>query len=120
ALFNPYYKQFMPRVGVAWVPGLLPGVLRNKLVVRAGYAITSFLEGTGANLRLPLNPPFFFESDTLYDLNRPGDIQVGFTDAVPLNVPSGNVRAWDPNLRPQFTRQWNLTLEQPLTNTFSV
>ena len=66
ALFNAYYKQFMPRVGLAWVPDLF----NDKLVVRAGYAIISFLEGTGANLRLPLNPPFFFESDTVYDLNR--------------------------------------------------
>ena len=116
ALFNPYYKQFMPRVGIAWVPGLF----KNKLVVRTGYAITSFLEGTGANLRLPLNPPFFFESDTLYDLNRAGDIRLGFTDVTPLNVPSGNVRAWDPNLRPQFTEQWNFSLEQQITNTFSL
>lgn len=116
ALFDPYYKQFMPRVGIAWVPGLF----RNKLVVRTGYAITSFLEGTGANLRLPLNPPFFFESDTVYDLNRPGDIRLGFTDVTPLNVPSGNVRAWDPHLRPQFTEQWNFSLEHQITNTFSL
>ena len=25
------------------------------------------MEGTGANLRLPLNPPFFFESQIYYD-----------------------------------------------------
>lgn len=116
ALFNAYYKQFMPRVGFAWVPG----VSNKKLVVRGGYAIISFMEGTGANLRLPLNPPFFFESDTLFDLNRPGDIGLGFTDALPLNVPSGNVRAWDPNLRPQFTQQWNFSLEHQFTNTFSL
>jgi hypothetical protein len=116
ALFNAYYKQFMPRVGFAWVPELS----KNKLVVRGGYAIISFLEGTGANLRLPLNPPFFFESDTLYDLNRPGDIQLGFTDVLPLNVPSGNARAWDPNLRPQFTQQWNFSLEHQLTKTLSL
>jgi outer membrane receptor protein involved in Fe transport len=107
ALYNAYYKQFMPRVGLAWVPD----VLKSKLVARAGYAIISFMEGTGANLRLPLNPPFFFESDTVYDLTKPGDISLGFTDVTPLNVPSGQVRAWDPNLRPQFTQQWNISLE---------
>ncbi len=115
ALYNAYYKQFMPRVGFAWVPGA-----GKKLVVRGGYAIISFMEGTGANLRLPLNPPFFFESDTIYDLNKPGDISLGFTDALPLNVPSGTVRAWDPNLRPQFTQQWNFSLEHQFTNTFSL
>jgi outer membrane receptor protein involved in Fe transport len=113
ALFNSYYKQFMPRVGIAWQPA-------SKFVVRAGYAITSFLEATGANLRLPLNPPFFFESDTVFDLNKPGDIRTGFTDVLPLNVPSGNIRAWDPNLRPQFTQQWNLSAEHQFTNTLSV
>ena len=116
ALFEAYHKQFMPRVGLAWVPGML----NDKLVARAGYAIISFLEGTGANLRLPLNPPFFFESDTVYDLSAPGDISKGFTDVTPLNVPSGQVRAWDPHLRPQFTQQWNISLEYQFSGTFSV
>jgi outer membrane receptor protein involved in Fe transport len=113
ALFNAYYKQFMPRVGIAWA-------VRPKTVVRAGYAIISFLEGTGANLRLPLNPPIFFESDIVYDLNKPGTIGTGFTDALPLSVPSGQVRAWDPNLRPQFTQQWNFTVEQQFSNSLSL
>ena len=39
----------------------------NKLVVRAGYGITQYMEGTGSNLRLPLNPPFFSEADITYD-----------------------------------------------------
>jgi hypothetical protein len=116
ALFNAYHKQFMPRVGIAWVPD----ILQSKMVVRAGYAIISFLEGTGANLRLPLNPPFFFESDTVYDLTKPGDIRTGFTDVLPLNVPSGQVRAWDPNLRPQFTQQWNFSVEHQFSNTVSM
>ena len=30
--------------------------------------MSSFLEGTGANLRLPLNPPFFIESNVNYDI----------------------------------------------------
>jgi len=29
------------------------------------------------------------------------------------------VRAWDPNLRPQFTQQWNLSVEQQFTPTVS-
>ena len=116
ALFEAYYKQFMPRVGIAWVPD----AFKNKLVARAGYTIISFLEGTGANLRLPLNPPFFFESDTVFDLTKPGDIGAGFTDVKPLNVPSGQVRAWDPHLRPQFTQQWNISLEYEFSATTSL
>lgn len=116
ALYNAYYKQFMPRVGIAWTPG----IFNNRFVVRAGYGITSFMEGTGANLRLPLNPPFFFESFVQYDTNTPGDIRAGFTDVKPLSQVSGQVRAWNPDLRPAFIQEWNLSTEYQLTNSFSV
>ena len=68
------------------------------------------MEGTGANLRLPLNPPFFFESFQQVQLptTGAGTITTGFSELVPLDTPSGQVRAWDPNLRPQFTQQWNV------------
>jgi hypothetical protein len=39
----------------------------RPLVFRGGYGISQYMEGTGANLRLPLNPPFFFESNVNYD-----------------------------------------------------
>ncbi len=115
ALYDPYYRQFMPRVGVAWTPPMLS----NKFVVRAGYGITSFMEGTGANLRLPLNPPFFFESNITYDLASPGSITSGFTDVQPQNQLSGQVRAWIPNLRPAFIQQWNVSGQYEFTKTLS-
>jgi hypothetical protein len=34
-------------------------------------------------------------------------------------TPSGNVRAYDPNLRPQFTQQWNAFFEYRLTSSMS-
>jgi len=113
ALFEPYYKQFMPRVGAAWT-------FRNKVVVRAGYAITSFMEGTGANLRLTLNPPFFFESAVTYDVRSPGDVRLGFTDVLPQSQLAGQVRAWNPNLRPAFIQQWNFSTEYLLARSFSI
>lgn len=116
ALYKPYYKQFEPRVGFAWTPGMLG----NKFVVRAGYGITSFMEGTGANLRLTLNPPFFFESAVQYSTTQPGSITSGFTDVLPQNTISGQVRAWNPDLRPAFIQQWNLSNEYQFSNTFSL
>jgi hypothetical protein len=124
ALYEPYYKQFQPRIGIAWTPF-------EKLVVRTGYAISTFLEGTGANLRLPLNPPFFFEANVNYDVRTPGDIRVGFSDTPAtgvLNGPRTGVggtpyyqgRAWDVNLRPQFTQQYNFTVEYQFTNATSL
>ncbi|HWQ55360.1 MAG TPA: TonB-dependent receptor [Bryobacteraceae bacterium] len=114
ALYEPYYRQFMPRVGVAWTPG------GGGFVIRAGYGITSYMEGTGANLRLTLNPPYFFESSVTYDINTPGDIRAGFTDVQPLNVLAGQVRAWNPDLRPALIQQWNLTTEYAFSGSFSV
>jgi hypothetical protein len=117
ALYDPYYKGFEPRIGFAWTPEKFDG----KFVVRAGYGITQYMEGTGSNLRLPLNPPFFSEADVAFDLvTRPGTITKGFTDVIVRDVPAGLIRVWDPNLRPQFTQQWNLTLEYQVFKNTSV
>jgi hypothetical protein len=113
ALYKPYYKGFEPRLGFAWKAG-------DRWVLRGGYGISQYMEGTGANLRLPLNPPFFFESDVSYDTSSgPGSLASGFAGLVPLDKPSGQVRAWDPALRPQFTQQWNVFTEFRLTSSMS-
>src|SRR5713101_7335919 len=113
ALYKPYYKGFEPRLGFAWHKS-------ERWVFRGGYGISQYMEGTGANLRLPLNPPFFFESNVNYDRTTgPGSLASGFTGLVPLDKPSGQVRAFDPNLRPQFTQQWNVFAEYLLTSSMS-
>jgi hypothetical protein len=113
ALYKPYYKGYEPRIGAAWTPS-------DNLVLRGGYGISQFMEGTGANLRLPLNPPLFFESMVNYDATTgPGTTRTGFAELVPGTTPSGNVRAYDPNLRPQFTHQWNAFAEYRLTPAMS-
>ena len=65
ATYNGYPHQYMPRIGFAYS-------MTNSLVFRAGYAYQSFMEGTGANLRTTLNPPFFIETDFAYDTRTPG------------------------------------------------
>ncbi len=113
ALYKAYKKGFEPRFGMAWRPS-------DGWVVRGGYGISQYMEGTGANLRLPLNPPFFFESAVPYDTTTgAGTLATGFADLRPLDQPSGQVRAWDPNLRPQFTQQWNIFVERLLTDSMS-
>jgi outer membrane receptor protein involved in Fe transport len=113
ALYEPYYKGFEPRLGAAWKAS-------DRLVVRGGYGISQFMEGTGANLRLPLNPPFFFESAVNYDRTTgPGTAASGFAELIPGTTPTGNVRAYDPDLRPQFTQQWNAFAEYQLTSSMS-
>ncbi len=113
ALYNPYYKGWEPRFGAAWSAS-------DRLVFRGGYGVSQFMEGTGANLRLPLNPPFFFESAVNYNTTTgPGTISTGFAELVPGTTPSGNVRAYDPDLRPQFTHQFNVFGEYRLTSAMS-
>ena len=113
ALYKAYKKGFEPRVGLAWRPS-------EGWVLRGAYGITQYMEGTGANLRLPLNPPFFFESDVPYNVTSgAGTLSTGFADVQPRTEPSGQVRAWDPNLRPQFTQQWNVFVEHLVTSSMS-
>ena len=103
-----------PRLGFAWRP-------TDRWVVRGGYGISQYMEGTGSNLRLPMNPPFFFESNVVYDKSTgAGTIATGFAELVPGTTPTGNVRAFDPNLRPQFTQQWNVFVERLLTSSMSL
>jgi len=113
ALYKPYYNGWEPRLGFAWRP-------TDRWVVRGGYGISQYMEGTGSNLRLPMNPPFFFESNVNYDTSTgPGTITTGFAELVPQDKPSGQLRAFDPDLRPQFTQQWNVFVERMLTSSMS-
>jgi hypothetical protein len=105
ALYEPFYNGWEPRVGVAYR-------MNDRWVFRGGYGVAQYMEGTGANLRLPLNPPFFFESEVRYDsTSGPGTIATGFQGLQALDRASGQLRAWDPKLRPQFTQQWNVFAE---------
>jgi len=55
-LYDGFYggRDFQPRIGFAWTPAILGG----HTVVRGAFTISSYLEGTGTNLRLTLNAPF--------------------------------------------------------------
>jgi hypothetical protein len=112
ALYNAYKKDFQPRIGFAYNPDMLS----KKLVIRGAYTISSYMEGTGTNLRLPLNPPLAAETTTLY--NTPSDILPKTTldqGLFGLNNPdpyhNATIRLWDPNVRPAEVQQWNLTME---------
>ncbi len=121
ALYHGFYggKDFQPRVGFAWTPAMLD----NHTVVRGAFTISSYMEGTGTNLRLPLNAPF-----------SPAEINVNYNSvSLPATTSSDGIagaaagascaaptfdcyagallRLWDPNVQPAIDDQWNLTIQ---------
>ncbi len=116
ALYNSYngITNWQPRIGFAYNP------LRNT-VVRGAYTLSSYLEGTGTNLRLPINPPFAHETDAQYtSLDFPTTtLSQGFTPLTGTNsnpFQGATLRLWDPNVRPAVSNQYNFTIQQQFAN----
>ena len=110
ALYNSVYglPDFQPRVGFNWTPAFW----QSKTSLRGAYTISSYLEGTGTNLRLPRNPPFTpTEVTAVY--NSPTDqTQSGPGGAVPGDPFKGAVvYVWDKTVQPEMDQQWNLTMQ---------
>jgi hypothetical protein len=111
ALYNNYngITNFQPRLGVAWTP-------MKDTVIRASYTLSSYLEGTGTNLRPTINPPFAHETDANYtSMTYPGStLDQGFStlQGTAANPYAGALlRLWDPNVRPALSNQWNLSVQ---------
>lgn len=122
-LYSPFKKDFQPRIGFAYTPASL----NKKLVVRGAYTISSYLEGTGTNLRETMNPPFQQEFTALYNTpayTMPGStLDQGLSALNPNNTyANATIRLWDPNVRPANAQQWNLALdyELPHNNVLTV
>ena len=119
ALYHPTYTNFMPRIGFAYNPV-------QRFVIRGGYGITNYLEGTGANLRLNFNPPFqpsFTYTGTVASATSPGTpldaataLPANFTDSTSSNT----IRAWDKRLKPAFIQEFSLSSEYEVNNQTSV
>jgi hypothetical protein len=117
ALYNPYYFSIMPRFGFALQ-------VNPRTVLRGGYGITNFLEGTGNGLRMTQNAPF--QASFTLTAGNPGPTSPG----APLHVQNGftggtspatgtQYDVWDPNLRPAVVQQFNLTTEYLINNSTS-
>ena len=114
---------FQPRVGFAWSPSALNG----KTVVRGAFTISSYMEGTGTNLRLPINPPFSpaevlsqFKGNQFPTTTDQGIVPPASAGSDPFA--GALFRMWDPHVQPAVTDQWNLTIQQQLSNntTFQI
>src|SRR6185312_2324779 len=114
ALYEPFYGEAMPRIGFAWQ-------FQPRWVLRGGYGITDFLEGTGSNLRPTQNPPYF--SQFVNTPPTPGDTSPGNPLSVSNGFSNGSAQAatqydaWDKHLKPAMVQQFNLTTEYLVTPT---
>src|ERR1700693_5946199 len=116
-LYRGFYggRDFQPRVGFAWTPA----ALGDHTVIRGAFTISSYLEGTGTNLRLTLNPPFTpAEINQIYN-----GISLTTTDATEGIAGSASaascvapayacyanafLRVWDPKVQPAIADEYN-------------
>jgi len=125
ALYNQYngWANWQPRIGFAYSPK------NTSFVLRGAYGLSTYLEGTGTNLRLPINPPFATEHELDYSRLQSGlpgsTLDDGFTpfEGASINPLSGaTLRIWDPNVRPAVSNQWNLSVQKQFgqTTTFQI
>ena len=126
ALYDPTYTQFQPRVGFAYQP-------TPKTVLRGGYGISSYVEGTGANLRLTQNPPFHTdfeqiavnptgtESKTGAVTSYSPGVYYQASNGFPTSqVPTTTFYVWPKDFKPSVTEEFSLTAEYELTQTSSL
>jgi len=110
ALYNQYngIYNFQPRLGIAFTP-------KENTVIRASYTLSSYLEGTGTNLRLTINPPFAVEKTADYStLAAPlSTLDQGYLPIQSKTDPfaAATLRVWDPNFRPAVSQQWNFSVQ---------
>jgi hypothetical protein len=119
ALYDPTYNNIMPRIGFAYQ-------VKPRFVVRGGYGITTYLEGTGANLRLTQNPPFhqdFEQQGTSPNVSTAGVYTPGVfyttSGGFPTTTaPTTTFYAWQKKLQPAVIQEFSLTTEyQVLPNS---
>jgi hypothetical protein len=91
----------------------------GKTVIRGGFAISSFLEGTGTNLRPTQNPPFTPPQSAGQNVGSGTsafNTESAFAAAAP---PAGDpfinstMLTWT-NIQPAVADQWNLTVQQEI------
>jgi carboxypeptidase family protein len=125
-LYNSAYEgwgNFQPRIGFSWAPAFLA----RKTVIRGAYGVSSYLEGTGTNLRLPRNPPYTPTAIQGTNITTSGSTPytteagaTGGASPAPESVFGATMYAWDPTVQPAIAQQWNFTIQHELAKNLTM
>ena len=114
-LVNPDYKNFSPRLGLAWK---VPQIKRST-IVRAGYGI--YYNGQAYipfGLRLAQQPPFAVSNSVNTSPQDVLTLASAFLAVSPQDVT--NTYAIDKNYRTPYAQTWNLSIQHDLGKGFFV
>jgi hypothetical protein len=125
-LYSSAYEgwgNYQPRVGFSWAPAFLA----RKTVIRGAYGVSSYLEGTGTNLRLPRNPPYtptaIEGTNIATSGSTPYTTEAGATGGAspaPESVFGATMFAWGPTVQPAIAQQWNFTIQHELSKNLTM
>lgn len=107
SLLRPDRHAFQPRVALAWHP-----FLGSSMVVRAGYGIyynTSFYQPLA--IQMAQQSPLSKSLTVANSAANPLSLANGF---IPSPTTTQNTFAIDPNLRPGYSHNWNLSVRRDL------
>ena len=134
--YNTYkgIDNFQPRLGLAWEPKWSSPWTRNT-VIRAGYAISTFMEANGVNNLPYQNPPFIQGHEvSFFGQALPNStLDQGFSNfpasactvaslqaLSPACLAGSTLHLTNPDLQPAVDQQWNLTIQRQLGSRTSV
>jgi Carboxypeptidase regulatory-like domain/TonB dependent receptor len=106
ATYFPDYKNFDPRIGLAWRP-----MNSDRLVIRTAYGMYTDIVLLNANLELRLNPPFRYTNLVLNPLGT-ANIQNILNQPASVTPPTGNF--FDKHFRDAYMQQWNFDVQYSL------
>lgn len=117
ACYQPNFRQFMPRIGVAYQAS-------DRWVVRAGYGANSFFEGNSFNQRLTSITPFIQAVSVSVTAPTPGAVtaprsaEEGFTGGTTQF--GGTFNVYPQDIAPAYVQDWNLAVQYAMTHTASL
>ncbi len=130
-LYNSYYKGFSPNISLAWDP-----FGNGKSAVRAGFSLnyvndsffTAAQNATTGNAGLSTTNTAAAKGLNGPTLTNPAAVPVPpfavpttfSQNAAILGVPNNVGYAIDPNLKPPYVEQWNLTLQREIGQGTSI